>query len=147
MFNDLHKALEMWQYGTAHEDGYLLANLDTSVTSLPWLLALTDGLQEWQKSRNAEGGSNNGKCTSCRVTYVLIHVVNIWTHCGNHCCQTSSLHRHNNWWYIYTNYINMDKINAIHLLPSLSANNRTIHSKYNFNSYISVTITNLRCPQ
>ena len=84
MLNDFNEALEMRQDGTAHEDWNLLAYLDASMSSLPRLLALTDGLQERQQSGNAERRRNDGECSRRRVTHVLVHVVNIWTHRRDH---------------------------------------------------------------
>ncbi len=46
ILNNLYQALEMRQYSTAHENGYLLTYLYTGVTSLPGLLGPTHGLQE-----------------------------------------------------------------------------------------------------
>ena len=80
MFNDFNEALKMRQDGTAHEDRYLLADLDASVPSLPGLLALADGLQERQKSRDTKSRRHDSKRTRGCVTNVLVHVVNIGTH-------------------------------------------------------------------
>ena len=52
MLDDLHKISEMRQDGTAHQDGDLLHNLNSSVSSLPRLLALAHGLQEGQQRRD-----------------------------------------------------------------------------------------------
>lgn len=95
MLNDLHKVLEVRQDGTAHEDGNLLDNFDACVASLPRLLAFAHSFQEGQQGGNAQGRCHDGKGASCGVTDVLIHVVNIRTHGGNHGSQTSSLGRQN----------------------------------------------------
>jgi len=94
MLNDLDEALKMRQDGATHEDGYLLADLDARVPSLPGLLALADSLEERQQSGNAQRRCHHGKRTRRRVTHVLIHVVNVRTHRRDHCRQASRLQSH-----------------------------------------------------
>ena len=55
ILNDLHQALQVRQNSTAHQDGYLLDDLDARVTSLPGLLGTTDSLQEGKERGDAEG--------------------------------------------------------------------------------------------
>jgi len=83
------------QDGTTHENGNLLDNFDACVASLPRLLAFAHSFQEGQQGGNTQGRCHDSKGTSCGVTDVLIHVVNIRTHGGNHGSQTSSLGRQN----------------------------------------------------
>ena len=61
ILDDFHKTLEMRQHGAAHQDGDLLADLDTGVTSLPRLLTATDGLQEGKQRRDSKSGGDHGK--------------------------------------------------------------------------------------
>lgn len=91
MLNDLHQAAQMGQDGTAHEDGDLLDDLDASVASLPGLLALAHGLEEGQQGGDAQGGSHHSKGTGCGVSHILVHVVNVRPHGGDHGGQSSSL--------------------------------------------------------
>ena len=62
VLNDLYKIFEVWQDGTAHEDRYLLYDLDTGVPCLPRLLAAADSLQKGKQRWNAKCRSNHGKC-------------------------------------------------------------------------------------
>ncbi len=91
MLDNLHQAAEMGQDSTAHENSDLLYDLDTRVTSLPGFLALANSLEERQERWNAQGRRYNGESTSCRVSHILVHVVNIRPHGGDHSGQTSSL--------------------------------------------------------
>ena len=81
----------MWQDGTAHEDGDLLDDLDASVSGLPGLLAATHGLEEGKEGRDAEGRGYDRERSGCRVTHVLVHVVYVRSHRGDHCGQTRRL--------------------------------------------------------
>lgn len=91
MFDDLHQAAEVRQDGAAHEDGDLLHDLDASVTRLPGLLAFAHGFEEGQERGDAEGRGHHSEGSGCGVSHVLVHVVDIWTHGGDHGCQASSL--------------------------------------------------------
>lgn len=91
MLDNLHQAAEMGQDSTAHENSDLLYDLDTRVTSLPGFLALANSLEERQERWNAQGRRYNGESTGCRVSHILVHVVNIRPHGGDHSGQTSSL--------------------------------------------------------
>lgn len=91
MFNNLHQAAQVWQDCTAHQDGNLLHNLDACVPGLPGFLAFTHSFEEGQKRGNTESWSHHSKSSGCGVSDVLVHVVNVRSHCGDHCSQTSSL--------------------------------------------------------
>lgn len=91
MLDDLHQTAEMWQDGAAHEDGNLLYDLDAGVTSLPRLLALANGLEEGQQRGDSEGRGHHGEGSGRGVPHVLVHVVDVWTHGGDHGGQASSL--------------------------------------------------------
>lgn len=91
MFNNLHQAAKVGQDGTAHEDGNLLHDLDACVSGLPGLLAFAHGFEEGQERGNTESRGHHGEGTGCGVSHILVHVVNIRSHCGDHCGQTGSL--------------------------------------------------------
>lgn len=91
MFNNLYQVLEMWEDGTPHENSDLLDDLDARVSGLPRLLALTNGLQEGQQRGNPQGRGDDGEGPGRRVTDVLVQVVNVRSHCRDHCGQTCSL--------------------------------------------------------
>lgn len=91
MLNDFHQAAEMGQDGTAHEDGDLLHDLDARVASLPGLLAFAHSLEEGQQGWDAQGGRHHREGSSRSVSHVLVHVVDIGPHGGDHGGQTSSL--------------------------------------------------------
>ena len=93
MFNNLDQILEMRQDGTAHENGNLLYDFDARVSSLPGLLALTDGLEERQEGGDSQGGGHHSEGPGGGVTDVLVQVVNVRPHCGDHGGQTSSLNK------------------------------------------------------
>lgn len=81
----------MGQDGAAHEDGNLLNNLDTSVPSLPRLLAATYSLQERHERRDSQSGGHHRKGSRCGVTHVLVNIVNVRSHGGDHGGQACSL--------------------------------------------------------
>ena len=54
------------------------------MTGLPGLLRLADGLQEGQERRDAEGGCDDREGPGRCVTHVLVDVVNVRPHGGNH---------------------------------------------------------------
>lgn len=91
MFDNLHQAAKVGQDGTAHKDGNLLHDLDARVSGLPGLLAFTHGFKEGQEGGDAKGRGHHCKGSSCGVSDILVHVVNIRSHCGNHRSQTGSL--------------------------------------------------------
>ena len=84
VLNDLYKTPQVRQHSAAHQDADLLYNLDTGVTSLPRLLTAADGLEEGQQAGNAEGGGDDCKRSSRRVTHILVHVVDVRPHCRDH---------------------------------------------------------------
>ncbi len=59
MLDDVHQRLEVGQHSTAHEDGNLLHDLDTSVPGLPALLTQTHSLQEGKQGGDAQGTGNH----------------------------------------------------------------------------------------
>ena len=71
MFYNFNQTFQMRQNCTSHQDWNPLQDLDVSMSSLPWLLAVTDS------------------SSSC-ITNILIDIVNVWSHCWNHSCQSSS---------------------------------------------------------
>ena len=91
MLNDLHQAAEVGQDGTAHEDGDLLDDLDARVSGLPGLLTLAHGLEEGQQRGDTQGRGHHGEGPGGGVSHVLIHVVDVGTHGGDHGGQTSGL--------------------------------------------------------
>lgn len=93
MFDDLYQAAKMGQNGAAHEDGDLLHDLDARVPGLPGLLALTHSFEKRQEGGNAQGGGHHGKGSGRGVSDVLVHVVDIGSHRGDHGGQTGSLGR------------------------------------------------------
>ena len=86
----------MRQDGTAHENGNLLYNFDACVSSLPGLLALTNSLEERQEGGDSQGGGHHSEGPGGGVTDVLVQVVNVRPHCGDHGGQASSLKQCNN---------------------------------------------------
>ena len=92
MLYDLHQAAEVGQDGTAHEDGDLLHDLDASVSGLPGLFALAHGFEEGQQRGDAQGGGHHGEGPGGGVSDVLVHVVDVGTHGGDHGGQAGSLH-------------------------------------------------------
>lgn len=91
MFNDLHQAAEVGQDGAAHEDGDLLHDLDAGVAGLPGLLAFAHGFEEGQQRGDAEGRGHHGEGSGRGVSHVLVHVVDVRSHGGDHGCQAGSL--------------------------------------------------------
>lgn len=91
MLDNLHQTAEMGQDSAAHENSDLLYDLDACVTSLPGFLALANSLEERQERWNAQGRRHDGKSTSCRISHILVHVVNVRPHGGDHGGQTGSL--------------------------------------------------------
>lgn len=90
MFYNFHQALQMWQDSAAHQDCYLLNDFNTGVTRLPGLLTATNGFQEGKKRRDPKSGCDNGERPRRRVTYVLVDIVDVRSHCRDHCGQTCS---------------------------------------------------------
>lgn len=84
MFNNLDQTAKVRQNGAAHEDGDLLHNLDACVPSLPGLLAFTHSFQEREERGDPEGGGYNSKGSGGGVSDILVHVVNIRSHRGDH---------------------------------------------------------------
>mmetsp|Transcript_45842 Transcript_45842/g.81937 ORF Transcript_45842/g.81937 Transcript_45842/m.81937 type:complete len:859 (-) Transcript_45842:1570-4146(-) len=82
--DDLDKLLQVGKHGAAHQDSDLLDNLDPGVPGLPGLLRLTDGLQERDQGRDPEGGGHHSEGAGRRVAHVLVHVVDVRPHGGNH---------------------------------------------------------------
>eukprot|EP00053_Salpingoeca_punica_P017422 m.167819 g.167819 ORF g.167819 m.167819 type:complete len:1096 (+) comp17202_c1_seq2:150-3437(+) len=78
------QALQVRQDGAAHEDGNLLHNLDARVAGLPRLLAAADGLEEGQEGRDAQGRGHDSKGARRRVAHILVDVVNVRPHGGDH---------------------------------------------------------------
>ena len=74
----------MWQHRAAHEDGYLLHDLDTGVAGLPGLLGAADSLEEGEEGGDSQGRGHHGKGASRGVSHILVHVVNVGTHGGDH---------------------------------------------------------------
>jgi len=91
MFDDLNQTAQMRKNGAAHEDGDLLHDLYAGVPGLPRLLALTHGFKEGQQRWDAQRRSHHGKGSSCRVPYVLVHVVDVRAHGRDHGGQSSGL--------------------------------------------------------
>lgn len=92
----------MGKNGTPHEDSDLLDNLDSCVSGLPRLLALTHGLQEGQQGGDPQGRGYDSEGPGGSVTDVLVQVVNVRSHCGDHGGQTCSLkYRKNNLYQIF----------------------------------------------
>lgn len=91
VLDNLHQAAKVGQDGTAHEDGDLLHDLDARVPGLPGLLALTHGFEEGQEGGDAEGRGHHSEGSSRGVSHVLVHVVDIRSHGGDHRSQASSL--------------------------------------------------------
>mmetsp|Transcript_35291 Transcript_35291/g.51854 ORF Transcript_35291/g.51854 Transcript_35291/m.51854 type:complete len:369 (+) Transcript_35291:906-2012(+) len=90
-FHDLNHLLEVRQHSTAHKNCNLLNDLDTCVPSLPRLLTLAHSLEEGQQRGDAERRGHDSKGTRRGVTHILVQVVDIGTHSGNHRGQPSSL--------------------------------------------------------
>lgn len=93
VLDDLHQAAQVRQDGAAHEDGDLLDDLDARVSGLPRLLALTHGFEEGQQGGDAQGRGHHGEGSGCGVSDVLVHVVDVRPHGGDHGGQTCSLRR------------------------------------------------------
>jgi len=91
VFDDLHQAAEVGQNGAAHEDGDLLHDLDARVPGLPGLLAFAHGFEKREEGGNAEGGGHHGERPGRGVPDVLVHVVDIGPHGGDHGGQTGGL--------------------------------------------------------
>lgn len=91
MFNNLYQVLEVGEDGTPHENSDLLDDLDSCVSGLPRLLALTHSLQEGQQGGDPQGRGYDSEGPGGSVTDVLVQVVNIGSHCGDHGGQTCSL--------------------------------------------------------
>lgn len=91
MFDDLHQAAEVGQDGAAHEDGDLLHDLDAGVAGLPRLLAFAHGLEEGQQRGDAESRGHHGEGSGRGVSHVLVHVVDVGSHGGDHGRQAGSL--------------------------------------------------------
>ena len=51
---------------------------------LPGLTALTHSLKEGEKGGNAQSGRYHGESTGCRVPHVLVQVVDVRPHGGDH---------------------------------------------------------------
>mmetsp|Transcript_8411 Transcript_8411/g.26021 ORF Transcript_8411/g.26021 Transcript_8411/m.26021 type:complete len:205 (-) Transcript_8411:1146-1760(-) len=81
----------MRQRGAAHQDGDLLHDLDAGVAGLPALLALADSLQEGQQCRNAQRTGHHGEGPRRGVAHVLVRVVDVGTHVGDHGGETGRL--------------------------------------------------------
>ena len=75
--NNFDQTLQMREDSAAHENGDLLYDLDTRVTCLPALLALTHGLKEGKECGDTKRRCDDRERTSCGVTHVLIQVVDI----------------------------------------------------------------------
>lgn len=93
MLDDLHQAAQVGQDGAAHQDGNLLHDLDARMASLPRLLALAHGFEEGQQGGDAQGRGHHGEGSGRGVPHVLIHVVDVGSHGGDHGGQTGSLGR------------------------------------------------------
>mmetsp|Transcript_11367 Transcript_11367/g.19016 ORF Transcript_11367/g.19016 Transcript_11367/m.19016 type:complete len:224 (-) Transcript_11367:1110-1781(-) len=74
----------MRQDSATHENGYLLNDLDAGVTRLPRFLRGAHGAQERQQRRNAERRGDDRERTRRRVAHVLVHVINVRSHGGDH---------------------------------------------------------------
>lgn len=84
MFDNLHQAAKVGQNGAAHEDGDLLHDLDACVSGLPGLLAFTHSFEEGQERGNTESRGHHGERSGCGVSDVLVHVVDVRSHRGDH---------------------------------------------------------------
>eukprot|EP00906_Rhabdomonas_costata_P019307 RCo028206 len=84
MVDDLHELLQVRKDGAPHEDGNLLHDLDPSMPGLPGLLGLTHGLQEGNQRGDSQGRGYHGKGAGGGVADVLVNVVDIRPHGGNH---------------------------------------------------------------
>lgn len=91
MLDDLYQTPEMGQNGAAHQNGNLLYDLDARVPGLPGLLALAHRFQEGQQRRDAQSRGHDCEGSSSCVTHILIHVIDIGSHGGDHCRQTGRL--------------------------------------------------------
>mmetsp|Transcript_30967 Transcript_30967/g.55423 ORF Transcript_30967/g.55423 Transcript_30967/m.55423 type:complete len:657 (+) Transcript_30967:141-2111(+) len=91
VLNDLHQRGEVRQHSAAHEDGNLLTNFDARVARLPTLFALTHRFQKRQQRGDAEGGGDHAEGARGGVADVLVDVVNVGAHRGDHGRQAGSL--------------------------------------------------------
>mmetsp|Transcript_16124 Transcript_16124/g.34854 ORF Transcript_16124/g.34854 Transcript_16124/m.34854 type:complete len:263 (-) Transcript_16124:1194-1982(-) len=91
MGDDVHHLLQVGQDSAAHEDGNLLHDLDTSVSRLPTLLGLAHSPQEQEQGWDAQSRSHHSEGSGCCVSHVLIRMIDIRSHSGDHGGQTSSL--------------------------------------------------------
>ena len=55
------------------------------MTGFPGLFAVTNCFEEWEKGWDAESGGDYGKGSGGGVTHVLVVVVDVGTHGGDHC--------------------------------------------------------------
>ena len=91
VLDDVDERLEVRQDGAADEDGDLLDDLDAGVARLPRLLAAADRFEEGQERGDAEGRGDHGKGARRRVAHVLVEVVDVGTHGGDHGGQAGRL--------------------------------------------------------
>mmetsp|Transcript_16976 Transcript_16976/g.40740 ORF Transcript_16976/g.40740 Transcript_16976/m.40740 type:complete len:286 (-) Transcript_16976:1562-2419(-) len=85
------KRLQMRQHGTPHQYGDLLDDLDARVSRLPALGAPTDRLKEGDDAGYAQCRGHHGKRPSSGVADVLVLVVDVWPHGGDHGGQPGGL--------------------------------------------------------
>eukprot|EP00962_Isochrysis_galbana_P056214 scaffold28112_cov112-Isochrysis_galbana.AAC.2 len=82
--DDLDERAQVRQHRAAHQDGDLLHNLDARVPCLPRLFGLADRLEEGQQRRHAERRRHDREGASGGVAHVLVDVVNVGPHRGDH---------------------------------------------------------------
>lgn len=84
MLDYFYQVPQMRQDGTSHQDSDLLDDLNTSMPSLPGLLAPAHSLEERQEGGDTQSRCNDGEGTGRGVTDVLVQVINVGTHGGDH---------------------------------------------------------------
>ena len=89
--DDVDARLQVRQHGAAHEDRDLLHDLDARVARLPALLAQAHRLEERQQRGDAQRAGDDAKRARCGVAHVLVDVVDVWPHGGDHLRQASGL--------------------------------------------------------
>ena len=81
----------MGEDGTAHKDGDLLNDFNACVPCLPTLFRVTDCFEERQHCRYSEGTGDDCEGSGSGVADILILMVYVGTHGGNHSGQAGSL--------------------------------------------------------
>mmetsp|Transcript_48257 Transcript_48257/g.149019 ORF Transcript_48257/g.149019 Transcript_48257/m.149019 type:complete len:950 (-) Transcript_48257:252-3101(-) len=89
--DDVHHLLQVRQHGAAHKDGDLLHDLDPRVPGLPALLRLADGPEEEEERGDAERRGDHGEGARRGVAHVLVGVVDVRAHGGDHRGQARGL--------------------------------------------------------